>query len=82
MASRVGGVLSVNEVFIAEGSLPASTQITMTGLELSRVMGISVTVGEALGLDELRGQATGAGAAGTPGGGTPGGSPSSVTRSG
>ena len=73
VASRVNGVLSVNEVFIAEGSLPATTQITMTGLELPRVMGISVTVGEALGLDELRGQATGAGAPGTPGGGTPGG---------
>ncbi|HEV7892166.1 MAG TPA: baseplate J/gp47 family protein [Pyrinomonadaceae bacterium] len=70
VASRVGGVLSVNDVFIAEGSLPATTQIAMTGLELPRVMGISVTVGDALGLDELRGQA----ATGTPGGGTtPGG---------
>jgi hypothetical protein len=77
VASRVGGVLSVNAVFVAEGSLPATTQITMTGLELPRVMGISVTVGDALGLDELRGQAAtgvgttpGGGAPGTPGGGT------------
>jgi len=65
VASRVPGVLSVNDVFIAEGSLPASTQITMTGLELPRVMGISVTVGEALDLDALRGQ--GAGLPGGPG---------------
>lgn len=72
VASRVSGVLSVNDVFIAEGSLPATTQITMTGLELPRVLGISVTVGEALGLDELRGQSTSA-APGTPGGGQPGG---------
>ena len=72
VASRVGGVLSVNDVFIAEGSLPATTQITMTGLELPRVMGISVTVGDALGLDELRGQAAPGGGA-TPGGGTTGG---------
>jgi predicted phage baseplate assembly protein len=78
VASRVGGVLSVNDVFIAEGSLPASTQITMTGLELPRVMGISVAVGDAMGIDELRGQAApgvgttpgGGGTPGTPGGGT------------
>lgn len=76
VASRVSGVLSVNDVFIAEGSLPATTLITMTGLELPRVMGISVTVGEALGLDELRGQATpGAGGAPGGGGGTGGGIP-------
>ena len=78
VASRVSGVLSVNDVFIAEGSLPATTQITMTGLELPRVMGISVTVGEALSLDALRGQGAGAapgtpGGGGQPGGGTPGG---------
>lgn len=75
VASRVGGVLSVNAVFIAEGSLPATTQITMTGLELPRVMGISVTVGDALGLDELRGQTATGGTTsggGTPGGGAPG----------
>jgi hypothetical protein len=71
VASRVSGVLSVNDVFIAEGTLPATTQITMNGLELPRVLGISVTVGEALGLDELRGQGSGV-APGTPGGGTPG----------
>jgi hypothetical protein len=71
VVSRVSGVLSVNDVLIAEGSLPASAQITMSGLELPRVMGISVTVGEALSLDALRGQG-----AGVPGGpGAPGGGP-------
>jgi hypothetical protein len=73
VASRVGGILSVNDVFIAEGSLPATTQITMTGLELPRVMGISVTIGDALGLDELRGQAAPSGGGTTTGGGTTGG---------
>jgi hypothetical protein len=56
VASRVSGVLSVNDVLVAEGSLPAATQVTMRGLELPRVMGISVTVGEPASLDALRGQ--------------------------
>jgi Baseplate J-like protein len=75
VVSRVGGVLSVNDVFVAEGSLPAAPQIAMSGLELPRVMGISVTVGEALGLDALRGQGAGGagGGPGGPGGGAPGG---------
>jgi hypothetical protein len=57
-ASRVDGVLLINEVKIAEGTKPATTQIPMTGLELPRVAGISVTIGDALDLDQLRGQAT------------------------
>lgn len=67
VASRVRDVLSVNNVLIAEGSLPATAQIGMRGLELPRVMGISVTVGEPASLDELRGQST------LPPGGTGGG---------
>ena len=58
VASRVRGVLSVNNVLIAEGTSPASAQIGMRGLELPRVMGISITVGEPASLDELRGQTT------------------------
>jgi hypothetical protein len=58
VASRVQGVLSVNNVLIAEGNLPASAQIGMRGLELPRVMGISVTVGEPASLEELRGQSS------------------------
>ncbi|HEX8499330.1 MAG TPA: putative baseplate assembly protein [Pyrinomonadaceae bacterium] len=67
VASRVAGVLSVNNVLIAEGSLPSTAQIGMRGLELPRVMGISVAVGDAASLDELRGQLT------LPPGGTSGG---------
>jgi hypothetical protein len=66
VASRVAGVLSVNSVLVAEGALAAAPQVTMTGLELPRVLGISVTVGEAVGIDDLRGRApTGAGGGGT-----------------
>jgi hypothetical protein len=56
VASRVAGVLSVGGVLVAEGASAAAPQITMAGLELPRVLGISVTVGDAIGLDELRGQ--------------------------
>jgi len=74
VASRVSGVLSVNDVLVAEGASPAAAQITMSGLELPRVLGISVAVGEAVGLDVLRGQATGDAGGGTgPGDGTGGG---------
>jgi hypothetical protein len=58
VASRVRGVLSVNNVLVAEGSLPAAAQINMRGLELPRVMGISVSVGEPVSLDALRGQSS------------------------
>ena len=65
VASRVAGVLLVNRVLIAEGTRAAETQIRMTGLELPRVMGVSVVVGDALGIDDLRGQGL---PAGLPGG--------------
>ncbi len=81
IATRVPGVLSVNNVLIAEGTKAAESQLRMAGLELPRVMGISVTAGEPLSLDELRGQGaaaswpfttgdgTGVGGDGLPGGG-------------
>jgi predicted phage baseplate assembly protein len=56
VASRVPGVLLVNDVKIAEGTKPYVPQIPMSGLELPRVLGISVMVGDALDLDQLRGQ--------------------------
>lgn len=56
VASRVPGVLLVNDVKIAEGTKPYIPQIPMSGLELPRVLGISVMVGDALDLDQLRGQ--------------------------
>ena len=56
IATRVPGVLLVNDVFIAEGDKPKTDQISISGLELPRVLGISVTVGEPMDLDQLRGQ--------------------------
>jgi hypothetical protein len=55
VASRVSGVMFVNDVLLAEGDNPAGEQVAMHGLELPRVMGISVSVGDALSLDQLRG---------------------------
>lgn len=54
-ATRVDGVQFVNDVFVAAGNEPAATQVSMSGLELPRVAGISVTVGDPASLDELRG---------------------------
>jgi hypothetical protein len=58
VASRVAGVLLVNDVLICEGTNPGVDQIEMTGLELPRVMGISVSIGDPMDLDQLRGQTT------------------------
>ncbi|UXH79167.1 baseplate J/gp47 family protein [Roseateles amylovorans] len=57
--ARVAGVLSVADVLIAEGSRAAADVIGMTGLELPRVLGISVVSGDPLPLDALRGGSTG-----------------------
>ena len=56
IATRVPGVLLVNDVFIAEGDKPKTDQVSISGLELPRVLGISVTAGEPMDLDQLRGQ--------------------------
>jgi baseplate J-like protein len=56
VASRVSGVLLVNDVLIAEDTKPSSDQIAMNGLELPRVMGISVNIGDPMDIDQLRGQ--------------------------
>lgn len=54
-ANRVEGVLSVNSVLLAEDASAAVTEIRMAGLELPRIAGISVTVGDAADLDQVRG---------------------------
>jgi hypothetical protein len=59
VASRVDGVLLVNELRLAEGSGAAQAQIRMSGLELPRVVGISVAVGDPVDLDQVRGQSAG-----------------------
>ncbi len=66
-ANRVDGVLSVNKVLLAEGNGDAVSEIKMSGLELPRVTGISVTPGEAADLDQIRGQVTPVPAAATAG---------------
>jgi hypothetical protein len=58
VANRARGVLLVNNVLVAQGSNPPEAQVRMLGLELPRLMGISVTVGDARPIDELRGQVT------------------------
>jgi len=57
-AGRVPGVMLIKEVQIAEGGLPSAPQISMRGLELPRVAGLSVNVGDAIDLNQLRGQGT------------------------
>lgn len=58
VATRVSGVLFVNRVLLAEGSSQAQEQIAMRGLELPRILGISVAIGEPISLDSLRGGVT------------------------
>ena len=55
VASRTSGVMFVNELFLAEGENDAAEQIAMKGLELPRVLGISVSIGDPLPLSSLRG---------------------------
>ncbi|HEY9283077.1 MAG TPA: baseplate J/gp47 family protein, partial [Pyrinomonadaceae bacterium] len=63
-ATRVEGVQFVNGVLVAAGAEPADVQIPMSGLELPRVAGISVAVGDPVAVDELRGSAQVPGAGG------------------
>lgn len=69
VASRVAGVQFVTQVQIAPGNDPVTTQINFSGLELPRVAGISVTVGDPVDLTSLRGQGSTSGP-GTSTGGT------------
>jgi len=62
VASRVPGVQLVTDVIIAEGGATPASPIAMSGLELPRVAGISVNIGEPIDIDQLRGQAVATGA--------------------
>jgi len=53
--ARVPGVTAVADVLLAEGTRAATDLIEMTGLELPRVLGISVVAGEPMPIDALRG---------------------------
>jgi hypothetical protein len=59
VASRVTGVMFINDVLLAGADGLAIEQIAMNGLELPRVMGISISIGDALPLAQLRGTSTG-----------------------
>jgi len=53
--ARVSGVVSVADVLLAEGNLPEADIVSMTGLELPRILGISVVVGDPVPIDAVRG---------------------------
>lgn len=61
--ARVAGVTSVIDVLLAEGNRAPADVVEMTGLELPRVLGISVVVGDPMSLDALRGASAGTDAA-------------------
>jgi hypothetical protein len=56
--ARVPGVTSVADVLLAEGTKSPTEVIDMSGLELPRVLGISVVAGDPLDIDSLRGERT------------------------
>ena len=56
IANRVPGVLLVNNVLLAPAIGAATDRIELRGLELPHLIGISVSVGDPLSLDQLRGQ--------------------------
>jgi hypothetical protein len=53
----VSGVVFVNDVLLTAGTT-STPQVEMNGLELPRIAGIAVTVGNALDLAQLQGQST------------------------
>jgi hypothetical protein len=65
VASRVHGVLFVNQIQVAKGAEAPKPQIAMSGLELPRPH-VFVAVGSPVSLDELRGQGAVAPAPTTP----------------
>jgi hypothetical protein len=60
VASRVPGLLLINEVIIAKGAAEPVSEIPFAGLQLPRVR-VTVTIGPALPLDQIRGPAGGVG---------------------
>ena len=74
VASRVSGVTQIKKILLAQGMNASDTTVSMSGLELPWLAGISVVEGDPVALAELRGTAAsgGAGTTGTTGtGGAP-----------
>jgi hypothetical protein len=61
VASRVSGVLLVNDVLLSSDTttLVHQPQVEMQGLELPRLLGISVLPGAPMSLEDLRKQTNG-----------------------
>jgi Baseplate J-like protein len=57
-ANRVQGVLMVNQVVLAHAHNGPTSTVGMVGLQLPRLLGISVSAGDPASLDQLRGQET------------------------
>lgn len=58
--ARVAGVLKVNGVALALGSgSDVATEVPLSGLQLPRLLGLSVELGDPVPIDALRGQAGG-----------------------
>lgn len=53
--TRVDGVSRVNQIRLSESSGPEITEILMQGLELPRVMKVAVVTGDALTIEDIRG---------------------------
>jgi hypothetical protein len=56
-AARTPGVVSVEDVLLAEGARAPADDVALEGLELPEILGISVTLGSPLPLDVVRGAA-------------------------
>jgi hypothetical protein len=56
VVSRVEGVLQVNDVLLALDTGQPDKEIPMSGLQLPRVVGLSVEIGDPLALDRIRGE--------------------------
>jgi hypothetical protein len=54
--ARVAGVVSVADVLLAEGTSEPADTVEMTGLELPRILGISVVAGDPVPIASLRGE--------------------------
>jgi hypothetical protein len=54
--ARVDGVTAVADVLLAEGSRGPAEIVEMVGLELPRVLGLSVVAGDPVPIDALRGE--------------------------
>jgi len=71
-AARVAGVTAVADCLVAEGTGPERPEIPMNGLDLPRILGLSVVTGEPVSMAALRGDgsANGSGSGSGTGSGT------------